>query len=167
MRHTFDAGLTAKPPRRSTGGAAAGCPGQVPPVDDPNPIALPHSDPTSVSTYEYAHDCGVASGEELGAMFAELTSVAAVQRMIERTPRISPSTYSRSRRGRNDSSQRRAECSPRAGGGAFSSPDLPQGDAGGTGRCGTGRGQGAGGKGDRDGGAGPSAQSSSTRTGLN
>ncbi|CAM9220211.1 unnamed protein product, partial [Ectocarpus sp. 12 AP-2014] len=85
MRYTFDAGLTAKPPRRSTHGAAAGRPGQVPPVDDPNPIALPHAGPTSVSAYEYAHDGGVALGEELSAMFAELTSVAGVQRVIENT----------------------------------------------------------------------------------
>ncbi|CAM9438405.1 unnamed protein product, partial [Ectocarpus sp. 6 AP-2014] len=85
MRHTFDAGLSAKPPRRSTRGAAAGHPGQVPPVDDPNPIALPHAGPTSVSAYEYAHDGGVALGEELGAMLAELTSMAAVQRVIENT----------------------------------------------------------------------------------
>ncbi|CAM9951834.1 unnamed protein product [Ectocarpus sp. 4 AP-2014] len=90
MTHTLDAGLTAKPPRRSTGGAASGCPGQVSPVDAPDPIALPHSGPTSMSAHEYGHDCGVAMGEESGAMFAEFTSVEAVQRMIERTPRISP-----------------------------------------------------------------------------
>ncbi|CAM9219467.1 unnamed protein product, partial [Ectocarpus sp. 8 AP-2014] len=85
MRHAFDAGLTAKPPRRSTRGAAAGRPWQVPPVDDPNPIALPYADPTSVSEYRYTHDGGVALREELGGMFAELTSVAAVQRVIENT----------------------------------------------------------------------------------
>ncbi|CBN76094.1 hypothetical protein Esi_0304_0016 [Ectocarpus siliculosus] len=142
MRHTFDAGLTAKPPRRSTRGAAAGHPGQVPPVDDPNPIALPHAGPTSVSAYEYAHDGGVALGEELGAMFAQLTSVAAVQRVIENTKNFAEHLLEAEKRSPTTPVNDEPSAHPWPEEELSIPPAYRKGTPGVRGRCGTGRGRG-------------------------
>lgn len=91
------------------------------PLVDPNPITLPHSDPTSLSAY--AHDRGVALGKELGVMFGELPSVAAIQRVIENTKKFAEHLLEVEKR-----SQRIESTTSRVfttGGGAVSSPGLP------------------------------------------
>ncbi|CAM9778369.1 unnamed protein product [Ectocarpus fasciculatus] len=150
MRHTFDAALTAKPGRPSTGGAAAGwCPHvQAPPPVDPNPTALPHySGPTSSASATYARDSGVAIGEGAGCHVrrarvrgghpAHVRDHQDLRRAPSRgreevaTNRVNdndPGVHNGRRRRR-----RRSFLLPRG--------LLPQGDAaGGTGRCGTGKG---------------------------